>query len=206
MEIHISITAFYWRNDTHNLCYLTVFIHLGRPLACSSYTFYHHLKIFNSLYWLPWKMPHQRFQRFDFKTEDWITHDSIFKHVSPFSTTTISQFPVFAFVLSPLQNKSRRQHTRLHQNFILLIKKKQLWKSLYCHIVSRHPLNSLPNKPWFLLVCSTSRLETLWEKEKLLVTSNFSLFHSVFNPFGELSAIFIKFEIIVCKLFQFGRV
>ena len=43
-----------------------------------------------------------------------------------------------------------------------------------------------------------------WEKEKLLVTSNFSFSHSVFNPFGKLSAIFINFEIIICKLFQFG--
>ena len=48
--------------------------------------------------------------------------------------------------------------------------------------------------------------KTLWEKEKLLVTSNFSFSHSVFYPFGELSTIFIKFEIVVCKLFQFGRV
>ena len=45
-----------------------------------------------------------------------------------------------------------------------------------------------------------------WEKEKLLVTSNFSFSHTVFYPFGELSAIFIKFETVVCKLFQFGRV
>ena len=29
---------------------------------------------------------------------------------------------------------------------------------------------------------------------------------SVFYPSGELSAIFIKFGIVVCKLFQFGRV
>ena len=42
--------------------------------------------------------------------------------------------------------------------------------------------------------------------EKLLLTSNFSFSHSVFYLFGELSAIFIKFEIVVCKLFQFGRV
>ena len=28
----------------------------------------------------------------------------------------------------------------------------------------------------------------------------------VFYPFGELSAIFIKFELVICKLFQFGRV
>ena len=59
-------------------------------------------------------------------------------------------------------------------------------------------LNPFPNKPWFLRVCSTSLLKTLLEKEKLLVTSNFSFSHSVFYPFGELSAIFIKFEIVVC--------
>ena len=46
----------------------------------------------------------------------------------------------------------------------------------------------------------------MWEKEKLLVTSNFAFSHSLFYLFGELSAIFLKFEIIVCKLFQFGRV
>ena len=62
------------------------------------------------------------------------------------------------------------------------------------------------NKPWFLRVCSTSLLKTLWEKKKLPVTSNFSFSHSVFCPFEELSCIFIKFEIVVCKLFQLGRV
>ena len=67
-------------------------------------------------------------------------------------------------------------------------------------------LNPFPNKPWFLRVCSTSPLKTLWEKEKLLVTSNFSFSHSVFYPFEKLSSIFIKFEIIVYRLFQFGRV
>ena len=56
-----------------------------------------------------------------------------------------------------------------------------------------------PNKPWFLRVCSKGLFKTLWEKEKLLVTSNFSFSHSVFNPFGELPAIFIKFKIVVCK-------
>ena len=67
-------------------------------------------------------------------------------------------------------------------------------------------LNPFPNKPWFLRVCSTSLLKTLWEKEKLLITSNFSFSHSVFYLFRTLSAIFIKNEIVVCKLFQFGRV
>ena len=66
-------------------------------------------------------------------------------------------------------------------------------------------INSFPNKPLFLCICSTGLLKTLWEKEKLLVTSNFSFPHSIFYLFGELSAIFIKFKIVVCKLFQFGR-
>ena len=41
----------------------------------------------------------------------------------------------------------------------------------------------------FLRVCSTSLLTTLWKKEKLLIMSNFSFFHSVFYPFGELCII-----------------
>ena len=66
--------------------------------------------------------------------------------------------------------------------------------------------NPFPNKPWFLRVCSRSLLKTLREKEKSLVTSNFSFSHSVFHPFWDLSAVFIKFENVVCKLFQFGRI
>ena len=67
-------------------------------------------------------------------------------------------------------------------------------------------INPFPDKPWFLRVCGTSLLKTLWVKEKLLATSNFSFSHSVFYLFGEYSAIFIKFEIIVCKLLQCGPV
>ena len=49
-------------------------------------------------------------------------------------------------------------------------------------------------------------LKTLWEKKKLLVTSNFSFSHGVFYLFAEVSVIFIKFKVFVCSLFQFGRV
>ena len=63
-----------------------------------------------------------------------------------------------------------------------------------------------PNKPWILPVCSICLLKTLWEKEKLLVTINFSFFRSVFYPFEELSAILNNPEIVICKLFPFGRV
>ena len=31
-------------------------------------------------------------------------------------------------------------------------------------------INPFPNKSWFLRVCSTSLLKTMWKKEKLLVT------------------------------------
>ena len=48
-----------------------------------------------------------------------------------------------------------------------------------------------------------SRLWRAYKKEKLLVMSNFSFSNIVFYPFGELSAINIKFKIIVRKLFQF---
>ena len=46
----------------------------------------------------------------------------------------------------------------------------------------------------------------MWEKEKLLVTSNFFFSHSLFYSFGELSTIFIEFDIVVCKPFQFGKI
>ena len=62
------------------------------------------------------------------------------------------------------------------------------------------------NKPCFLRVCSTSLLKTLWEKEELLMTSNFSFSQSVFHTFGDLFSILIKFRIVVCKLFQSERV
>ena len=44
-------------------------------------------------------------------------------------------------------------------------------------------------------VSAVSLLEIQWEKDKLLVTSNFSFSHCAFYPFRELSAIFIKFLI-----------
>ena len=45
-------------------------------------------------------------------------------------------------------------------------------------------LKPLPKKPWFLRVCSKRLLTTLWEKEKLLISSDFSFSHSVLYPFN----------------------
>ena len=91
--------------------------------------------------------------------------------------------------------------TSLLKTLFLRVYSTSLLKTLFLRVYSTSILKTL-----FLRVCSTSLLKTLWEKEKLLVTSNFSFSHSVVHPFGELSVISIKSEIVVCKLFQFGRV
>ena len=62
--------------------------------------------------------------------------------------------------------------------------------------------NLFPNKRWFLHVCSTSLLKTLYKKEKSLVKSNFSFSCGVFYPFWELFAISIKFEIVSANSFS----
>ena len=62
------------------------------------------------------------------------------------------------------------------------------------------------SSPGFYVSAVQDFLKTLWEKEKLLITSNVSFSYSVFYLFEELSDIFNKIEIVVCELFQFGRV
>ena len=75
----------------------------------------------------------------------------------------------------------------------------------YCNTAKQSSVfNPFTNEPWLLRVCSISLLKTLREKEKLLVTSNFSFSHSVFYLFGEIPAIFIQVKAVVCKPFQFG--
>ena len=64
------------------------------------------------------------------------------------------------------------------------------WWPVHLSMLSFSYFNSFPNKPWFLCVCSTSLLKTLWEKEKLLVKSNlssstvFSTLLENFSPFA----------------------
>ena len=45
-------------------------------------------------------------------------------------------------------------------------------------------INPFPHNDAFWRPWETSLLETLWEKKKLLVTSNFSFSHYVFYLFG----------------------
>ena len=60
--------------------------------------------------------------------------------------------------------------------------------------------NPFPNKPWFLSVCSTSVLKTLWEKEKLLERNNFSFSYGLYYLAEELS-----FRMEDSKTSHFGK-
>ena len=68
------------------------------------------------------------------------------------------------------------------------------------------PFNPFPHNDTFWRPWGKKAFWKHWEKEKLLVTSNFPFSHSVFYQFRELSPIYIEFKIVVCNLFQFGPV
>ena len=70
---------------------------------------------------------------------------------------------------------------------------------------SYESLNPFQTSPAFYVSQYKSVSKALWEKEKLLVTSNFSFSYSVFNPFGELSGNYMKFTIAVCKFLSFRK-
>ena len=107
-----------------------------------------------------------------------------------------------------IQDQTAHEQSDLDQNYPQKVSSLRIGKSLHkSYIIILYSIvtililisfNPFPNKPWFLRVCSISVLKTLWVKEKLLVTSNFSFSRSVFYKFLELSAISIKFEIVVC--------
>ena len=60
------------------------------------------------------------------------------------------------------------------------------WRGRKCWstVFSPFPFNPLSHNDTFWRPLETRLLQTLWEKEKLLVTSNFSISHNVFYPFG----------------------
>ena len=101
----------------------------------------------------------------------------------------LSGLPEIVICLSPENFKNKTS------NLFLAIVTKTTYPNVNIHVILTPltiykvksfftlPINAFPNKPWFLGVCSTDLLKTLWEKEKLLVTSNFSFSHSVFYLF-----------------------
>ena len=64
-----------------------------------------------------------------------------------------------------------------------------------------------PDKQALVFTCLLyTTFENNVGKGEIAHNEQFLLFQQCFQPTGELSAIFIKFEIVFCKLFQFGTV
>ena len=82
----------------------------------------------------------------------------------------------------------------------------KLDKSKICCLVRVRSINSFPNKPWFITCLQYMSFENTVGKGEIAYNEQFLLFPTVFYLFEELSAIFNKTEIVICELFQFGRV
>ena len=75
-------------------------------------------------------------------------------------------------------NRDGRKHSRMDQTVLVTT------MSHSPQVGSTETLNPFPQNDTFWCPWETSLLKTLWEKEKLLVKSNFSFSPSVFFPFG----------------------
>ena len=64
---------------------------------------------------------------------------------------------------------------------------------------------SFPKQVLVFTCLQYKSLKTLG-KEEIAYNEQFLLFPQYFLPYRELSATFIKSEIVVCKIFQYGRV
>ena len=67
-------------------------------------------------------------------------------------------------------------------------------------------VNPLPCNAAFWLTKDMQLWKTVWEKEKLLVTINFSFSHTVFYPMGHLFFVSNALSNVVCNLFPLGPV
>ena len=63
-------------------------------------------------------------------------------------------------------------------------------------------VNPFPSKPWFLCVCNTSLLKTLWEKKKMLVMSNFSFSQCFFYCLENFLSFSSKLKLSSAKTFS----
>ena len=68
-------------------------------------------------------------------------------------------------------------------------------------MISKQGLTTFQTSPGFYV----SAVENTVGKGEITRNKQFSFSQSVFYLFGELSAIFIKYEVVVCKLSLFGR-
>ena len=88
------------------------------------------------------------------------------------------------------------------------LKKKKEWIYLFTSIIKcNYPFqmfavgkknNPFQNKPWFLRVCSTRLLKTLWEKGEIARNEQFLLFLQCFLPY--LSTVYHFYQLTNCRL------
>ena len=67
-------------------------------------------------------------------------------------------------------------------------------------------INPFPKQALVFMYLQYKPFENTAGKGEIARHEQFLFFPVFSTPFDELSAIFIKFPIVVCKLFQFGRV
>ena len=112
---------------------------------------------------------------------------------------TLGYFALLAFSsISSMFSKGFFFRVFKSQDCVIELNKGAPLGTVFYHGFTTKHFNPFPNKPWFLRVCSISLLKTLWAKEKLLVTSNFSISPQCFLP---VSKTFCHFhQIWNCRL------
>ena len=107
-----------------------------------------------------------------------------------FETRLRRNFFTAYFHPSPLLKHLRKVAGGFGKKFVLVL----VWESqeTQCASLTAMIMTLAVKVTLFLRGCSTSLLETLWEKEKLLVTSNFSFSHSDFISFWRTFCHFVQ--------------
>ena len=100
------------------------------------------------------------------------------KHCGKGEIAHNEQFLLFPQCFLPIW----RTFSHFHQVKKCCLQTLSVWKGLKLVVWVR--VNPFPHNDTFWHLWETSLLKTLWEKEKLLVTSHFSFSHSVFYPSG----------------------
>ena len=146
------------------------------------------------------------------------------KVITILAAFNLSSANAFNLVSSKILSFGKELKTQSYSKIFFMKSRKQLYRQFkdnkFCNSIAPYlfttrvvktlkvafnsSFDPFPIKSWSLHGYSRSLLKTLWEKEKLLITSNFS-FSQCFSQFGEFFAILIKFEVVLFKVFQFGK-
>ena len=166
---------------------------------CSSYiTFCLFFKRTNFFHWLPWQMPHQRFQSFDFFSicQNCLHFFTLCQTVSCFDDAEDESF----WKIVGKDRNADNQHFLLFAQCFLLLKKKICLDHLFvlwsAYVFKLSLINSLPEDKILVLtelkefaddkfngakmmICDCDWVENIVEKDEMLVNWIFSCSHNV---------------------------